>query len=178
MRRLTLILALGLLCACGGTSSTASPTPPSPSPPSDTCTPSGYASLSWALPQPASNPAPTLQSATVSGDTLKLTFFSGTPAFQLTTQSNAHFSLDPSGGPVNLAGSAGVHILLTGFRGFQPNYTGPKTLTSSGPLLLQVAELGDFEGYVSFGGGLSSPGCANVTTSGSTLTFHFIKSTQ
>jgi hypothetical protein len=175
MHRLTPILALALLCACGGTISTSTSTPPSPSPPSNNCTSSGSFSPTWALPQPASNPIPTIQSATVSGDTLKMTFVSGTPIFQVTVQSNAHFSQDPSGNPVNLAGTAGVRILLSGFRGFRPNYSGPTTLTSSGPLLLQVAELGDFEGYVNWGVGVSAPACANVTTSGSTLTFHFIK---
>jgi hypothetical protein len=173
MHRLTQILAVTLLCACGAATSTT--TLPSPSPPGNSCTSSGPESPTWALPQPASNPIPTIQSATVSGDTLKVTFVTGTPIFQVTPQSSAHFSQDPSGKPVNLAGSAGARILLSGFRGFRPNYAGPTTLTSSGPLLLQVAELGDFEGYVSWGVGLSTPGCANVTTSGSTLTFHFIK---
>jgi hypothetical protein len=173
MHRLTLILAVALLCACGGTISTSPPR--SPSPPSSSCTSSGSYSPTWALPQPASNPIATIQSATVSGDTLKMTFVSGTPMFQVTLQSNAHFSQDPSGKPVNLAGTAGAAILLTGFRGFRPSYSGPTTLTSKGPLLLQVAELGDFEGYVNWGVGLSAPACANVTTSASTLTFHFIK---
>ena len=163
-----------LTCACGETASPVVPQP-SPSPPSNTCTASGYASLNWALPQPASNPAPTLKSASVSGDTLKLTFFSGTPQFQVTLQSNARFSQGASGQPVNLAGSAGARIVLTGFRGDHPNYTGPKTLTSTGPVLLQAAAIGDFEGYVTWGVGLSQPACANVTTSGSTLTLHFIK---
>jgi len=172
MRALALTFAV-LVCACGGTSPAA--TQYSPSPASNTCTPSGFASLTWALPQPASNPTPPIQSASVSGDTLTLTFVTGTPQFQVTPQSSASFTQDPSGQPVNLSGSAGVRILLTGFRGFRPNYTGPKTLTSGGPLLLQVAELGDFEGYVSWGAGLSAPGCANVTSSGSTLTVHFIK---
>jgi hypothetical protein len=54
------------------------------------------------------------------------------------------------------------------------SYTGPMVLDSKGPLLLQVAEIGDFEGYVSWGAGLSKLGCANVAASGSTLTFHFI----
>jgi hypothetical protein len=174
MRRLTIALALGILCACGATTPTAEATP-SPSPPSNTCTPSGYFSSSWSLPQPASTTTPTITSAAVSGDTLTLTFFSGTPQFQVTPQSTAHFTLDASGQPVNLSGAAGARIVLTGFRGDMANYTGPKTLTSTGPLLLQVAEIGDFEGYVSWGVGLSESGCANVTMNGSTLTFHFIK---
>ena len=63
---------------------------------------------------------------------------------------------------------------MTGFRGDVSNYTGPKTLDSAGPILLQAASIGDFEGYVSWGAGLSKPGCANVTAGGSTLTFHFV----
>ncbi len=135
----------------------------------------GYASLSWTLPQPASNPAPPIVSAAVSGDTFTLTFFQGTPHLTLISQPDAHFTQDPSGNPVNLAGNGGVRILLIGFRGFHPNYAGPRMLTSTGPLLLQVALLGDFEGSVSWGAGLSAAGCANVTSNGSTLTFHFIK---
>jgi hypothetical protein len=113
---------------------------------------------------------------TVSGDTLVFKFFAGTPQYQITAQANAHFTQDASGQPVNLAGTAGVKILFTGFRGFRPNYTGPKTLTSTGPLLLQVAAIGDFEGYVSFGVGLSEPGCATVASNKTTLTLKFIKS--
>jgi hypothetical protein len=112
---------------------------------------------------------------TVSGDTLVFKFFAGTPQYTITPQGSAHFTQDASGAPVNLAGTAGVKILFQGFRGFTPNYTGPKTLTSSGPLLLQVAQIGDFEGYVSFGVGLSESGCATVASNGTTLTLKFIK---
>jgi hypothetical protein len=167
-----------VLCACGATSPT-SLHPSAPPSSSSGCTSSGFASLTWALPQPVSNPAPPIKSVAVSGDTLVFTFFSGTPNFKITPQPNAHFTQDPTGNPVNLSGSAGVHILLTGFQGFKPNYTGPKTLTSSGPLLFQVAELGDFEGYVSWGAGLNEAGCATVASNGNTLTLKFIKaSTQ
>jgi hypothetical protein len=113
---------------------------------------------------------------TATGNTLVFKFFAGTPQYHITPQANAHFTQDASGAPVNLAGTAGVKILFTGFRGFRPNYTGPKTLNSTGPLVLQVAETGDFEGYVSFGVGLSEPGCATVASNGTTLTLKFIKS--
>jgi hypothetical protein len=174
MHRLTLALALAFLCACGGTTPT-SLHPSAPPSSSTSCSSSGYASLEWALPQPASNPTPPITSVTVSGDTLVFKFFAGTPQYQITPQANAHFTQDASGQPVNLAGTAGVKILFTGFKGFRPNYTGPKTLTSTGPLLLQVAAIGDFEGYVSFGVGLSEPGCATVASNGTTLTLKFIK---
>lgn len=173
MTRLTVILVLATLSACGGTTTTASN--PSPSPLSGGCTSSGNASVDWTVPQVASNSTPTIVSATANGDTLQLTFVKGTPQFQVVPQSSAHFVTDPKGAPVDLAGSAGARIALTGFRGDMSNYSGPTTLTSSGPLLLQVAAIGDFEGYVSWGVGLSEPGCAKVISSGSTLTLHFIK---
>src|SRR6266851_2074823 len=75
-----------------------------------------------------------------------------------------------------LAGASGVKIVLRGFRGDVSNYTGPARLTSSGPILLEAAPIGDFEGVVGFGAGVSRPSCANVTASSSTLSFHFIAS--
>jgi hypothetical protein len=130
------------------------------------CTTSGAASGSG---------TPAIVSAAVSGDTLTLIFSNSTPAFQVTTQPSARFLEDPSGRPITLAGSAGVRIVLTGFRGDTSNLTGvPKSLTSKGPLLRQVAPIGDFEGVVTFGAGLSSPGCANATSNQSSLVFHFI----
>jgi hypothetical protein len=76
---------------------------------------------------------------------------------------------------VDLAGTSGVKVVLTGFRGDVINYSGQTSITSSGPVLLQTSKLGDFEGVVTFGAGTSKPACANVTTSGSTLTFQFIQ---
>lgn len=173
MQRVLPVLALALLCACGATTPPAPAAQASPSPVALSCTASGDASPSW--PTPATAPSsPAILSATVSGDTLKVTFASGTPKFQVQPASTAHFTIDPSGQPVNLAGSAGVRIAMQGFRGDTINYSGAKTLSSSGPLLMQAASIGDFEGYVSWGVGLSGPACANVTASGSTLTFKFI----
>jgi hypothetical protein len=105
---------------------------------------------------------------------LTLTFDQGAPAFEVKTQAGTHFMLDPSGRPVDLAGSEGATIVLRGFRGDMRNYAGPVSIISSGPRLLQVYEIGDFEGVVSWAVGLSSAGCANVTAAGSNLTFHFI----
>ena len=158
-----------VLCACGGTASTA----PQPSPLS--CTGSGTASESWPLPQPPPSSTPPIVSATASGDTLVLTFVAGTPPFQVITQNGTQFAEDPSGNQVVLGGTDGVRIVLTGFRGDQSNYKGPKKITSTGPRLLEVVEIGDFEGTLNWGVGLQGPSCANVTSSGSTLTFHFIQ---
>lgn len=92
----------------------------------------------------------------------------------MTSEPSARFTKDPSGQPVTLSGTAGVLIVLRGFRGDVQNYTGAGSSTSAGPLLLQVYELGDFEGVVTWGAGVSAPACAAVSASGSTLTFHFI----
>jgi hypothetical protein len=113
-------------------------------------------------------------SAVAAGDTLTLTFDQGTPVFEVKTQAGTHFTQDPSGKPVDLAGSAGATIVLRGFRGDMSNYTGPVSIISSGPRLLQVNQIGDFEGVVTWAVGLSGAGCANVTAAGSNLTFHFI----
>src|SRR6266487_2217179 len=140
-----------------------------------TCTSSGPASASWvpAPAMPVSGPPP-IVSATAAGDTFTLTFAQGTPEFEVNMQSSARFLRDPSGMPVTLAGSQGATIVLRGFRGDRQNYTGPQSLRSSGPVLLQVQEIGDFEGVVTWAAGLSRPACANVVASGSTLTFRFI----
>jgi hypothetical protein len=105
---------------------------------------------------------------------LTLTFDQGTPTFEIKPQTGTHFMKDPSGLPVDLAGTAGATIVLRGFRGDMRNYTGLVSIISSGPLLLQVYELGEFEGVVTWAVGLGSAGCANVTAAGSSLTFHFI----
>ena len=110
----------------------------------------------------------------MTGNTLQFTFATGTPPWQVITQTGTGFAEDPSGKPVTLAGTDGARIVLTGFRGDQLNYKGAKKLTSTGPRLLEVVELGDFEGSLSWGVGLNEPSCANVTSSGSTLTFQFI----
>ena len=54
------------------------------------------------------------------------------------------------------------------------NYAGPTSFSSKGPLVVEVRSLGGSEGQESWAAGLSVPGCASVSASGSTLVFHFI----
>jgi hypothetical protein len=178
MRHTTLILALMLISACGAAGgANGQPTPATASPVALSCTASGDASASWpAAAASATASTPAIVSAVADGDTLKLTFLAGTPQFEVAPVATAHFTVDPSGRPVDLAGVSGVKIVLRGFRGDMSNYSGAARLTSSGPILLETAATGDFEGVVSFGAGVSRPACANVTASSSTLTFHFIAS--
>ncbi len=111
----------------------------------------------------------------MAGDTLTLGFDQGTPEYQLTPQSSAHFTATTGqGGPVDLTGAAGVLIVLRGFRGDVANYTGQKDFTTNGSVLLEVREIGDYEGVIGWAAGMKSLGCANVTATASTLTFRFI----
>ena len=166
------ILALVLLSGCGTSSTTAQT---SPSPAALSCTSSGMASASWPAPWTRDGSVPPVVSATAAQDTFKLTFDTGTPDFELTPQTSARFSADSGRGqPIDVAGSAGVRIVLRGFRGDMDNYVGPASFNSQGPLLMQVKSLGGYEGQVSWGAGLSRPGCASVKATGSTLTFAFI----
>jgi hypothetical protein len=161
-----------LTAGCGGSSPPAGQASPTPS--ALTCTASGPASASWPAAASAPSTAP-IVSAVVAGDTLTLTFVQGTPAFEVTSQATTHFiETGGRGGPVDLAGSAGALIILRGFRGDVRNYTGPLDLTPGGALLLEVREIGDFEGVIGWAAGLSKAGCASVTAGTSTLTFHFI----
>ena len=176
MRVGELVAVVMLLAACGssgGGNSQATPTPtPSSSPLA--CTTIGAASASWPGPDSRTSTTPPIVSAVAAGDTVTLMFDQGTPAFEIKNQTGTHFSQDPSGKPVDLAGSAGATIVLRGFRGDMRNYTGPVSIISSGPRLLQVYEIGDFEGVVTWAVGLSGAACANVTAAGSNLTFHFV----
>jgi len=176
MRRFILVLIAGILTACGSAPATGgggSTPQPTQSPVALTCTSAGTASTTWPKAWEASD-QPAITKVEASGDVLKLTFVSGTPEFAVTQQPNAKFEQDASGKPVILQGSAGVRIVLRGFRGDLSNYDGPDKLSSAGPLLLEASNVGDFEGVVSFGAGVSAPACANVTATDSSLTFHFV----
>jgi hypothetical protein len=180
IRGLLLAAMLVSLTACGGSTpggqATPSPSPAaSPSPSPLACTPSGPASASF--PAAASipdSPAP-IVSATTSGDVLTLTFGQGTPEFAVMPQSSAHFLVgDGRGTNVDVAGTAGAIIVLRGFRGDMSSYTGAADMVSSGPELLEVRHVSEFEGVISWAVGLARPGCANITSQGSTLIFTFI----
>jgi hypothetical protein len=162
-----------LFAACGSTSGGTQATPtPSPSPLG--CTTSGPASASWVAAEP---PPPPIVSAVAAGDTLTFAFERGTPEFEVQPQAGPHFLVGGGRGTwVDVPGSAGAVIVLKGFMGAVENYTGPTSIESQGPLLLEVRYMTGFEGYEYWAVGLSKPGCANVTAAGSTLTFHFISS--
>jgi len=61
----------------------------------------------------------------LSGDTMSFFFERGTPAFEDTPQSTTHFTeVSGRGAPVDVQGTAGILIILRGFRGDMANYVG------------------------------------------------------
>jgi hypothetical protein len=61
---------------------------------------------------------------------------------------------DPKGQLVPLPGQAFLRIVFHPSSGYR-TYTGPAIITPMFPALLQIRAAGDFEGYVSFGAGIS-----------------------
>jgi hypothetical protein len=74
---------------------------------------------------------------------------------------------DGSGFPVALAGKAFVQVVLTPTNAHldsgAPSWPGPKRFSPGFPAVRQVAFAGDFEGYVTFGLGISQPSGFRVT---------------
>jgi hypothetical protein len=167
----SLAIATGIIASCGSAPKAAAPARTTSSPTGLSCTSAG-SGAGWGA---TLDDGPRIRSATLVGDTFKLTFDSGTPKFEVTPQSSPHFWLTSGkGGTIDLNGSAGVRIKLSGFQGDRFNYSGPVSMTSSGPLALQAYEAGDYEGDVDWAVGVSRPACAHVTATGSTLVFQLI----
>jgi hypothetical protein len=73
------------------------------------------------------------------------------------------FVTDPRGQRVRLLGRAGLRLVLFPASGFR-SYTGPRDFKPRFPQLREARQLGDFEGYVSWGLGLARPSCTRVFT--------------
>ncbi len=170
------VAAVGILGACA--QENAAPTPPagrSPSPPALACTPNGPASADWPAPSLRTPTVPPMTGNNISGDTVSFSFERGTPAFEDTPQPTTHFTeVSGRGGPVDVQGTAGILIILRGFRGDMANYVGATDFHPNSNLIKEVRFLGDYEGVIGFAIGLGRPACANVIASGSTLTFRFV----
>jgi hypothetical protein len=165
-----------LMSACGTSSPTAQSSPSQTVSPL-VCSTGDPASASWITPDQVTGSTPPIASAVVSGDTLTLTFVQGTPTFEVTPQPTAQFAaVSGRGGTVLLSGTSGVRIILRGFRGDMQNYSGTQDFIASGKTLVEVRELGDYEGVVGWAAGLNKPGCASVVVGQSALSFTFIPS--
>ncbi len=85
--------------------------------------------------------------------------------WSVTPQNSATFTRDPSGLPVTLLGSAGLAVVVHG--ALAHNSAGmptvPSDLQPGLPTILEVRQIGDFEGVVSWGVGLRQAACFRVT---------------
>jgi hypothetical protein len=92
-------------------------------------------------------------------DRMVFEFSGGTlPAYTLTRQASTHFTKDASGQPVTLQGSSGMKLVFHGAAAY-PTYTGSSDLKPALPIVQEVEQIGDFEGVLSWGIGLSKPAC-------------------
>jgi hypothetical protein len=96
-------------------------------------------------------------------DRLTIEFNNGQPAtIEVRPQANTKFTTDPKGDTVTLAGQVGIKITIHSSDAHTA-YSGTGDMKTGYSGLLEVRELGDFEGYVSFGLGLAKPGCYTAT---------------
>jgi hypothetical protein len=96
-------------------------------------------------------------------DRLTIEFKDGQPeTIEVRPQANTKFMTDPKGDTVTLAGQVGLRIRIFSADAHTA-YTGPKDIKTGYSGLLEVRQIGDFEGYVTYGLGLSSPGCYKAT---------------
>jgi hypothetical protein len=86
------------------------------------------------------------------------------PHFDVGPRSSARFVRDASGQPVTLRGSAGLVVRLQGAQA-HGTYRGSADLRPTGTAAIQEAsQLGDFEGVVTWGLGLSRAACFRAFT--------------
>jgi hypothetical protein len=84
------------------------------------------------------------------------------PAYTVKRQARPVFTNGASGQSVTLSGTAGVLITVNSAKG-ATTFTGSTDLVFNGFQVLQEArQIQDFEGYVSWGLGLSRPACMRV----------------
>lgn len=85
------------------------------------------------------------------------------PGYRIVPKSSATFWLDPSGRPVTLRGHAGLLVVMHPASGYG-TYFGPNDILTSFRQLREARRIGDFEGYYSWGLGLTRASCKRVFT--------------
>ena len=110
-------------------------------------------------------------------DRVTIEFKNGQPeSIELRPQTDTKFMTDPKGDTVTLAGKVGLKVVIHSADA-HTSYSGSKDIkTGAGfTALREVRELGDFEGYVTFGLGLSGTGCyhASILTNPTRLVIDF-----
>lgn len=138
------------------------PAPTSPPPPAPSAlTPFGCSDLSGGV---ATGTSPgqliDVRIAHQSGfDRIVFEFAGGpVPAYTLTRQASTHFIKDPAGQDVTLKGAAGLKLVFHGAKAY-PTYTKPTDLVPSAVVVQEAQQIGDYEGVLSWGIGLSKQSC-------------------
>jgi hypothetical protein len=97
-------------------------------------------------------------------DRFVIQFNGPVPQYDVTPQGSATFVHDASGAPVTLSGSAGLLVTLHSAQS-QGTYTGSTDLRPAGTAVVQEArQVGDYEGVVHWGLGLSNAACFRAFT--------------
>jgi hypothetical protein len=92
-------------------------------------------------------------------DRLTIELQNGQPqSIQLQPQTNTTFTRDGIGDTVSLAGNDGLLVSMFSANAYTA-YSGPTDIMTGYTGLLEVRLVGDYEGYVHFGLGLSKPAC-------------------
>ena len=147
------------------------PSPPlSPGPTASPApTPSGFSCAAQTGGGPA-NPVPpvsvtAVRAAAQSGfERFVIELNGAVPRFDVKPQANATFVQDPSGQNVTLSGTAGLVVTLHGAQS-HGTYSGATDLHPGGTSVIKEArQLGDFEGVVTWGLGLSHASCFHAYT--------------
>jgi hypothetical protein len=138
-----------------------SPSPsPSASPTPDTSLPPFVCASSTTITGPGGQYIDAVRTGSHTGyDRLTIEFQNGQPqSIQLQPQTNTTFTRDGIGDTVNLAGTAGLLVSIFSADAHTA-YSGPSDIMTGYTGLLEVRLVGDYEGYVHFGLGLSKPAC-------------------
>lgn len=179
-----LVLAATTMLACSNATSTAAPSPsptsqtsagtlptaagPSSQPVSeDSAPPSGFscANQSGGSSTAVASAFSDVRGASHSGfDRFVVQFTGEVPGYKITRQPTPNFNEDASGKPVSLAGSAGITVRFYPVDWLHNTYTGSGDLKPGGQVLKQAHELGDFEGTLTWGLGLSRAACTRAFT--------------
>jgi hypothetical protein len=86
------------------------------------------------------------------------------PPFELRQQDSTTFTQDASGRPITVAGSHGWLLVLHG-ADEHTSYSDPNDFQPGYPVLIEARNIGDFEGTVSWGLGVTSkPSCPTIST--------------
>ena len=100
-------------------------------------------------------------------DRFVIQFDGPVPAYSITPQGSAAFMQDSSGQTLQLQGTSGIKVVVRGASGTdlagRQTFTGSTDRKPGYPVLKEARQVGDFERTLSWGLGLTNPGCVKIT---------------